>query len=147
MDSSSLVFATSTGELVNQFGAIIGISTILLTAFVYLFTTAKKGRQDIVRQDNADLRASNQEMRTERAGMEATITENRETIRQLRDIATQTPAVTKLLDMIGTQQQQSSEQHTEVIQQLSKLTGKISDLAGQFGTLAKALNDANKKEK
>lgn len=147
MDSSSLVFATSTSELVNQFGAIIGISTILLTAFVYLFTTAKKGRQDIVRQDNADLRASNQEMRTERAGMEATITENRETIRQLRDIATQTPAVTKLLDMIGTQQQQSSEQHTEVIQQLSKLTGKISDLAGQFGTLAKALNDANKKEK
>lgn len=147
MDSSSLVFATSTSELVNQFGAIIGIATILLTAFVYLFTTAKKGRQDIVRQDNADLRASNQEMRTERAGMEATITENRETIRQLRDIATQTPAVTKLLDMIGTQQQQSSEQHTEVIQQLSKLTGKISDLAGQFGTLAKALNDANKKEK
>jgi septation ring formation regulator EzrA len=71
--------------------------------------------------------------------------EQAESIRNLRDIATQTPAVTRLIDMISQQQTQNSKQHTQVISELSKLTGKISDLAGQFGELAKALNKSNKK--
>lgn len=132
-------------ETINQFGAIVGIGTLLVGGFVYLYSTAKRGRQDIIRQDNADLRASNQEMRTQRAADEARIKEQGESIRHLGDIATQTPAVTKLIDMIGHQQTQNSKQHTEVISQLSKLTGKISDLAGQFGELAKALNENNKR--
>ena len=133
-------------DTLNNFGTIIGVAGLVITGLVSLFSMAKKGRQDIIRQDNADLRASNQEMRTEKAAQDAKIQEQQESIRYLKDVATQTPAVTKLLDMIGEQQKQSSQQHTEVISELSKLTGKISDLAGQFGILAKALNDANRKE-
>ena|ERR1044072_3175024 len=134
-------------DVFNQFGVIISIAALVVVAFVYLYSTAKRGRQDIIRQDNADLRASNQEMRTEKAANEAKMQEQQESIRYLKDVATQTPAVTKLIDMIGLQQQQNAKQHTQVISELSKLTGKISDLAGQFGTLAQALNDANKKER
>lgn len=134
-------------NLMNQFGAIIGIAGLLMGSFIYLYSTAKRGRQDIIRQENADLYASNQEMRTERAGFKATIEANNSRIRELSAIATQTPDVKHLINVISQQQKQSSEQHTDVISQLSKLTGKISDLAGQFGSLAKALNEANKKDK
>jgi hypothetical protein len=134
-------------EWVNKFGAVLALATLVVLALVYLFSVAKKGRQDIVRQDNADLRASNQEMRTEKAATEAKLAEQQESIRYLKDVATQTPAVTKLIDMIGQQQGANAKQHTQVISELSKLTGKISDLAGQFGTLAAALNEANKSSK
>ncbi len=134
-------------EWINTFGAVIGAATLVIGGIIALLGYGKRNRADIIRQDNADLRASNQEMRTEKAAQDAKISEQQESIRYLKDVATQTPAVTKLLDMIGQQQKQSSKQHTEVISELSKLTGKISDLAGQFGTLAKALNDANRKEK
>ncbi len=73
-------------QFINQFGGIIGILALMVGAGVYLFGTAKRGQQDIIRQDNTDLRSSNQEMRTEKAGLEATIKENRDTIKQLRDI-------------------------------------------------------------
>lgn len=126
-------------ELVNQFGAILGIGTLLVSGFIYLYSTAKRGRQDIIRQDNADLRASNQEMRTQKAALDAIIIENRETIRQLRDIATQTPAVTKLIEMHSKTQEQTSRQHGETIKELSKLTGQISHLATEFASLAKAI--------
>ncbi len=131
----------------NQLWGFIAIAGVVIVGFVYLYSVGKRGRADIIRQDNVDLRASNQEMRTEKVGLEATIKEQQESIRYLKDVATQTPAVTKLLDMIGAQQTQNSQQHTEVISELSKLTGQISKLAGQFGTLAAALNESTKKEK
>lgn len=134
-------------KLINRFGAILGVATLVVLGLVYLYSVTKKGRQDIIRQDNADLRASNQEMRTEKAANDAKIQEQQESIRYLKDVATQTPAVTKLLDMIAVQQAQSAKQHTQVISELSKLTGKISDLAGQFGTLAKSINEQNRIKK
>ena len=133
-------------DWINKFGAFLALATLLLLALVYLYSVAKKGRADIVRQDNVDLRASNSELRTEKVGLEATVKEQQESIRYLKDVATQTPAVTKLIDMIAKQQSQNADQHTQVIGELSKLTGKISDLAGQFGVLAKALNDSNRRD-
>lgn len=127
-------------NLVNQFGGLIGLLALIIGAGVYLFGTAKRGRQDVIRQDNADLRASNQEMRTEKAGLEASVKEKEETIRGLRDIATQTPAVTKLIEMNTKQQTQLNIQHGQVIKQLSGLTGEISKLATQFANLAKVMN-------
>lgn len=127
-------------EFINQFGAIIGIATLLIGGFVYLYSTAKRGRQDIIRQDNADLRASNQEMRTEKAINETTIKEQHETIRKLQDIATQTPAVTKLIEMNTIQQRQLNDQHKQVITEISKLTSELGRLANEFSKMAKALN-------
>lgn len=135
-------------EVINQFGAILGIGTLVILAFVYLYSTARHGRQDIVRQDNTDLRASNQEMRTQKVGDEATIKEQRESIAHLREIATQTPAVTKLIEMNTRMNKQASDQHTQVIGALSDLTGQISSLATEFSHLAKAIsNDYEKKHK
>lgn len=130
-------------QTLGQFGAVITIGGLLVLAFVYLYSTAKKGRQDIIRQDNADLRASNQEMRTEKAGLEATIKETREQNHQLRDIATQTPAVTKLIQMNTKQQEQINKQHTEVIAGLTKLTSELSNLVTEFAVLSKAINKSN----
>lgn len=127
-------------EVINQFGAFIGVGTLIVLAFVYLYSTAKHGRQDIVRQDNKDLRESNQEMRTQKIGDEATIKEQRESISHLREIATQTPAVTKLIEMNTKMNKQASDQHTQVITALSELTGQISNLAGEFSMLAKAIS-------
>lgn len=129
------------GEWINQFGAFIGIGTLVILALVYLYSTAKHGRQDIVRQDNIDLRASNQEMRTQKVGDEATIKEQRESIAHLREIATQTPAVTKLIEMNTRMNKQASDQHAQVIGALSDLTGQISALATEFSHLAKAIGD------
>lgn len=131
-------------DVINQFGAFIGIATVVILALVYLYSVTKKGRQDIIRQDNADLRASNQEMRTQKAADEATVNEQREAIHHLRDIATQTPAVTKLIEMNTRQQKQVTEQHMQVIGELSKLTGQISNLATEFSSLAKAINASYK---
>lgn len=128
------------GEVINQFGAFIGIATLVVLALVYLYSTARHGRQDIVRQDNTDLRASNQEMRTQKVGDEATIKEQRESIAHLREIATQTPAVTKLIEANTRMQKQTNEQHAQVITELSNLTGQISHLAGEFSKMVTALN-------
>lgn len=128
------------GEVINQFGAFIGVGTLVVLALVYLYSTARHGRQDIVRQDNTDLRASNQEMRTEKVGLEATIKEQRDSINHLREIATQTPAVTKLIEANTRMQKQTNEQHSQVITELSNLTGQISHLAGEFSKMVTALN-------
>jgi chromosome segregation ATPase len=120
----------------------IVIAGLVVVAFIYLFSTGKRGRDDIIRQDNADLRASNQELRNQRAVDEATLKEQREMIHQLRDIATQTPAVTKLIEMNNRQSKQTAEQHQQVITELSKLTGQISNLAAEFGRMAKAINQS-----
>lgn len=128
-------------EALNHFGAIVGFAALILGALIYLYSTAKQGRQDIIRQDNKDLRESNQEMRIEKSGLEAAATENRETIKQLRDIATQTPAVTKLIGVIETQQKQAAEQHSQVLAELSKVTSSFGSLAKEFSGLAKAINN------
>lgn len=118
----------------------VAIAGVVVVAFVYLFSVGKKGRDDVIRQDNADLRASNSELRNEKTTNEAVIKEQREMIHQLRDIATQTPAVTKLIEMNNRQAKATAEQHSQVISELSKLTGQISNLAGQCGEMAKAIN-------
>ncbi len=131
-------------QFINQFGAILAVLVAVVGGFVYLYSTAKRGRQDIIRQDNADLRASNQEMRTQKAVADTTIKEQGDTIRKLQDIATQTPAVTKLIEMNAKQQGQLNQQHQQVIKSLSDLTGQISTLATEFSTLAKAINASYK---
>lgn len=131
-------------QFINQFGAILAVLVAVVGGFVYLYSTAKRGRQDIIRQDNADLRASNQEMRTQKAVADTTIKEQGDTIRKLQDIATQTPAVTKLIEMNTKQQGQLNQQHQQVIKSLSDLTGQISTLATEFSTLAKAINASYK---
>lgn len=135
------------GDFINNFGGFLGLGTLIVLALVYLYSTAKHGRQDIVRQDNTDLRASNQEMRTQKIGDEATIKEQRESINHLREIATQTPAVTKLIEMNTKMQQQTNDQHIQVIQGLSDLTGQISNLATEFSLLAKAISTDYKDRK
>lgn len=117
------------GDLLNQFGAYIALATAFVVGFVYLFSTAKKSRQDIIRQDNADLRASNDTLRMENGGLKATLAETKDTVDKLQNIATQTPAVTRLIEVIERQQKQTTTQHMQVIQELSKLTGEISNLA------------------
>lgn len=116
-------------EVINQFGIIIGVGSLAVSGFVYLYSTAKRGRTDILRQDNADLRASNEGLRSEKASQASVIAELREQNRQLRDIATQTPAVTQLIDMIKGQQEQIGKQHVQVMTGFTKLTGELSVLA------------------
>lgn len=115
----------------------MGIATGVIVGAVFLYSVGKRGRQDILRQDNADLRASNQEMRTEKVGLESTIKEVRAQNNQYREIATQTPAVTQLIDLIKEQQKLSSIQHTEVTSGLTKLTGEITKLARSIDATVK----------
>jgi hypothetical protein len=126
-------------NLVNDYGAILTILTLFTGAAVYLYSTSKRGRVDIVRQDNADLRSSNQELRTEKAGYVATITQQTDTIKNLRDVATQTPAVTKLLELTAYQQKITNKQHIDVIKQLSDLTIQMSKMTESFSVVAQAL--------
>lgn len=115
-------------DTINKYGAALGIISLLLGALVYLFTTVKRGRQDIVRTDNADLRASNQELRNEKAGFIATITQQTDTIKNLREVATQTPAVTQLLELSSKQQVITQKQHSEVMTQLSHVAKEMSKM-------------------
>jgi septal ring factor EnvC (AmiA/AmiB activator) len=117
-------------EILNKVGGAIGIVTLFLAAAVYLYSTARKGRADIVRQDNTDLRQSNQEIRTERATLEERVKNQDDQIRTLKELAVQTPAVTKLIEMNSVQQKQASEHHTQVIEEMGKMTVQIGALAG-----------------
>lgn len=128
-------------EWINKFGAVLAVLTLLGGGFVYLYSTVKRGRQDIVRQDNADLRASNQELRNEKAGHIATITQQTDTIKNLREVATQTPAVTQLLEITGKQQVVTNQQHQDVIKQLSELAKQMSKMTTEFGHIATALGE------
>lgn len=132
-----MYFAVGTTDTLSKWGGIITLAGLLVVGFVYLYSTAKRGRQDILRQDNADLRASNSELRNEKTGHEATIDQQKEAIHNLRDIATQTPAVTKLIEM-------NTKQHREVVQALTNLTGQLSNLVIEFSTLSKSINDERK---
>lgn len=116
-------------EWINKAGALVGFLALLIGAIVYLYGTGKRGRQDILRQDNDDLTKSNTLLRTEKVANEATIASQAEALKSLRDIATQTPAVERLIELITKQQMTAAEQHTTVIHELSSLTGKISELA------------------
>ncbi len=134
-------------ELINQSGAVIGILTLFVGAGVYLFTIGKRGRADIVRQDNIDLRSSNQELRTERAGCLATIEQQADTIKNLREVATQTPAVTQLLTLTSKQQAITADQHTQVITQLTELTTEMSKLTKEFSHVATAIAKNSKAQR
>lgn len=127
-------------DWLKDFGAILAVLGVLVTTGVYLFTTAKRGRSDIVRQDNADLRASNQELRTEKAGYVATITQQTDTIKNLREVATQTPAVTQLIELTTKQQQITNKQHSDVIKQLSDLAKQMSKMTTEFSHIAEAIS-------
>lgn len=116
-------------ELLNKVGAATGLITLFLAAAVYLYSTARRGRADIVRQDNTDLRQSNQELRTERATLEERAKNQDDQVRTLKELATQTPAVTKLIEMNNKQQKQSNDHHTQVIGEMSKMTVQIGVLA------------------
>lgn len=126
-------------DLINQYGALLAVFALVLSGGVYLYSTAKRGRADIVRQDNADLRASNQELRTEKAGYIATITQQTDTIKNLREVATQTPAVTQLLEITSKQQAITNQQHADVIKQLSELAKQMSKMTIEFSHVATAL--------
>lgn len=115
-------------EFLKNFGTLLGVLGLLVTVAVYLYGTSRKGRQDIIRQDNTDLRASNQELRTEKAGYVATITQQSDTIKNLRDVATQTPAVTQLLELSSRQQAITQKQHGEVMEQLSHVATEMSKM-------------------
>lgn len=116
-------------EIINRVGAIVGLLALLTGAIVYIYGTGKQKRQDILRQDNDDLTKSNTLLRSEKLANDATIEAQQAALKNLRDIATQTPAVERLIELITKQQTVASEQHTKVIQELSSLTGKISELA------------------
>lgn len=115
----------SAGSILAVLGYVIGAVGFL----VYLLGTIKKGKNDILRQDNDDLTKSNNLLRSEKIANDAIIKEQAKTIGGLQGIATQTPAVERLIEMITSQQRTQTAQHTEVIKGLTSLTGKISDLA------------------
>ncbi len=126
-------------EWFGDYGAILGLLTLMVLGGVYLFSVAKKGRADIIRQDNIDLRSSNQELRAEKAGHLATITQQADTIKNLREVATQTPAVTQLLELTSKQQSITNQQHSDVIKQLSDLTKQMSKMTTEFSHVAAAM--------
>lgn len=126
-------------DTLNNYGAILAILTLVLGAGIYLYGTAKRGRADIIRQDNADLRASNQELRQEKAGLLATTTQQADTIKNLREVATQTPAVTQLLEMTNRQQQITNKQHSDVIKEISNLAKRMAEMTTEFSKVAQAM--------
>lgn len=117
-----------------------------MTVGVYLYGTAKRGKADIVRQDNADLRASNQELRQNQAGHLATITQQADTIKNLREVATQTPEVKQLLAATARQQQVINKQHTDVIAKLADLAEAISKMTTEFSKVAANLTVNSKSQ-
>lgn len=126
-------------EFLKQIGPILAILTPIIFVAVYGFSAVKKGKNDIVRQDNADLRASNTELRTEKAGHLATITSQADTIKNLREVATQTPEVKALLKATAEQQILINKQHTDVIAKLSDLATEISKMTAEFSKVATAM--------
>lgn len=134
-------------DWIQNFGGVLVVLAALVTAGVYLFTTGKKGRSDIVRQDNADLRASNQDKDKKISGLEATVLSQTDTIKNLREVATQTPAVTQLIEITTKQQQTVNKQHSDVIKQLSELAKQMSKMTTEFSHIAAAISkQAGKKE-
>lgn len=104
-----------------------------------MFGTAKRGRADIVRQDNADLRASNQDKVSKIAGLEATVAGQTKQIADLQSVATQTPEVKALLAATAKQQQIINKQHADVIGKLSDLAEAISNMTAEFSKVVQAM--------
>lgn len=129
-------------ELINNFGALLAIITLFLGAAVYLYGTVKRGRADIVRQDNVDLRASNQDKSSKLAGLQATVEAQQREIKNLQNVATQTPAVTQLIEITTKQQALTNKQHGEVIKQLSELAKQMSKMTTEFSHIATAMVQA-----
>lgn len=123
----------------KDFGAMLALFGTLTTIGVFLYGTAKKGKSDIIRQDNDDLRKSNQELRQNQAGHLATITQQADTIKNLREVATQTPEVKALLAATAKQQQVINQQHTDVIAKLADLAEAISNMTAEFSRVVQAM--------
>lgn len=126
-------------DWIKDFGAVLAILGALVTVGVFLYGTTRKGRADIIRQDNTDLRASNQELRQAQAGHLATITQQADTIKNLREVATQTPEVKALLASTAKQQQMINQQHSDVIKKLADLAEAISNMTAEFGRVVQAM--------
>lgn len=120
----------------NSISVIIAFLVGLVTVGVYLYGTASRGRADTIRQDNADLRASNQELRQNQAGHIATISQQTDTIKNLREVATQTPEIKELLASTAKQQIAINKQHAEVIEKLAHLAEAISNMTTEFSKVA-----------
>jgi len=126
-------------ELLNQYAVALTILGLVIGAAVYLYGTVKKGRSDIIRQDNADLRASNQDKSNRIASLEATVVSQVDTIKNLREVATQTPDVKQLIKATTEQQNVSHKQHAEVVKQLASLAKEISKMTTKFADIAAAM--------
>lgn len=126
-------------EWLQNFGTLLALLGVLASTGVYLYTISKRGRADVVRQDNVDLRASNQELRQNQAGHLATITSQADTIKNLREVATQTPEVKALLAATAKQQVIINTQHTDVIAKLSDLAEAISNMTAEFSKVVQAM--------
>lgn len=116
-------------ETVSQASSVIGLAVLIGAAGVVLWSSVRKGKSDVVRQDNQDLRASNADKDKTIDSNAATIKAQEGMIATLKEVATQTPAVTKLIDIIATQNSQSANQHTEVIKQLSSVAKELGNVA------------------
>lgn len=126
-------------DWLQNFGTLLAVLGALASVAIYLYGTSKKNRSDIVRQDNADLRASNQDKSTRLAALEATVTSQNDTIKNLREVATQTPAVTQLIDATTKQQALINKQHGDVIREISNLAKRMADMTTEFGKVAQAM--------
>ncbi len=127
-------------NILNQYGAILAIFTLVISAAVYLYGTAKKGRRDYLRSDNLDLSNSNNLLRQKIEGLETNVKTQSETIINLRDVATQTPEVKQLLKTSAEQQVLTARQHGEVITQLTELTKEMAKLTREFSHVATAIS-------
>lgn len=126
-------------DWLQNFGTLLAVIGVVATAGVYLFTVSKRGRADIVRQDNSDLRSSNQELRVEKAGNDARIAEQVGIIKNLREVATQTPEVRQLIAATAEQQKLINQQHSDVIAKLSDLTEAIANMTAEFSKVVQAM--------
>jgi hypothetical protein len=135
-------------DFLNQYGTILVIIGLVLGAAIYIYGSFKKGKSDIVRQDNADLRASLQDKVSKIAAFEATIISQTDTIKNLREVATQTPEVKELISLTLKQQQVINKQHADVIKQLSDLTKGIANMTTDLMTeISKVVMEFSKASK
>lgn len=126
-------------EIISNYGAVLGLLTLVIGAGVYLYGSAKKGRRDYLRADNLDLSNSNNLLRQKIESFELQIKDLTVTVANLRDMATQTPDVKLLLKSSAEQQTLTAKQHSEVITQLTTLAKEMSKLTREFSHVATAI--------
>lgn len=120
--------------------AIVGYAMGAVGALVYLLGTIKKGKNDVLRQDNDDLTKSNTLLRQDKQNQEQIIATQKEMINGLKDVATQTPAVNRLIELIISQQKVQADQQKVQTEQHTKVIDKLSTLGTNIASLAKAIN-------